>query len=134
AELSSRFSESGGPYLYTRVAFGRFVGIQTGWLNGLSRATATAASANLLTVYLADFWPRFDHRFAAASTITLLLAMLAVLNIRGVKMGTGTNNLLAIIKLVPLLVFIVQGCVFLSTRGTPVFVARESHSPNAWLN
>jgi len=50
AELSSRFSESGGPYLYTRVAFGRFVGIQTGWLNGLSRATATAASANLLTV------------------------------------------------------------------------------------
>jgi len=34
------------------------------------------------------FWPRLDHRIAAASTITLLLAMLAVLNIRGVKMGT----------------------------------------------
>jgi len=134
AELASRFSESGGPYLYTLVAFGRFVGIQTGWLNLLSRVAATAASANLLTVYLAEFCPPLDRRLAAASTITVLLAVLAAFNIRGVKIGAGTNNLLAVAKLVPLLAFILLGCVFLSTRGTPVFSAHESHSTNAWLN
>src|SRR5690349_18950020 len=30
AELASRFTETGGPYLYVRVAFGRFWGIQVG--------------------------------------------------------------------------------------------------------
>jgi APA family basic amino acid/polyamine antiporter len=134
SELASRFSESGGPYLYARVAFGRFVGIQTGWLNWLSRLAATAASANLFTVYLAEFWPGVEHRFAAVLTITVLLATLAAFNIRGVKMGAGTNNLLAVAKLLPLMVFILLGCMFASTRGTAVFRVQESYPANAWLN
>src|SRR3977135_130925 len=31
AEVASRFGESGGPYLYAREAFGRFVGIEMWW-------------------------------------------------------------------------------------------------------
>lgn len=34
AEVSSQFRASGGVYLYARAAFGRFVGIQIGWLIG----------------------------------------------------------------------------------------------------
>jgi basic amino acid/polyamine antiporter, APA family len=37
AEVASRFGESGGPYLYAREAFGRFVGIEMGWLVWLVR-------------------------------------------------------------------------------------------------
>src|SRR5437899_12853818 len=32
AEVASRFHQAGGPYLYAKVAFGRFLGLQTGWL------------------------------------------------------------------------------------------------------
>jgi basic amino acid/polyamine antiporter, APA family len=32
-EVASQFSEPGGPYLYTRAAFGRFVRIQIGWFS-----------------------------------------------------------------------------------------------------
>src|ERR1700687_4220607 len=32
AEVSSQFSEAGGPYLYARVAYGQFAGIQIAWL------------------------------------------------------------------------------------------------------
>ena len=32
AEVSSRFSGTGGPYLYTRVAFGPLIGFEVGWL------------------------------------------------------------------------------------------------------
>src|SRR3989337_1416077 len=32
AEVGSRFEGSGGPYLYTRAAFGRFVGFEVGWM------------------------------------------------------------------------------------------------------
>jgi amino acid transporter len=49
-------------------------------------------------------------------------------------MGTGVSNLLTIGKLVPLIVFILAGCVFLLVRGTPVPVVPESHDADAWLN
>src|SRR5262245_63915212 len=31
AEAASRFTETGGPYLYARKALGQFVGFQVGW-------------------------------------------------------------------------------------------------------
>ena len=39
AEVASRFQEAGGPYLYARVAFGRFMGIQTAWMLWLAFGT-----------------------------------------------------------------------------------------------
>ena len=132
AELASRFSESGGPYLYARAAFGRFAGIQTGWLNALSRVASTAANANLFTLYLAEFWPRAERHTVVVTTILLLV--FAVFNVRGVKTGARTNNFLTASKLLPLLLFVVLGLVFLSTRATPSFNAHESHETSAWLN
>jgi amino acid transporter len=37
AEVASRFRDAGGPYLYVRATFGRFAGIQTGWMAYLAR-------------------------------------------------------------------------------------------------
>src|SRR5438132_11879791 len=34
AEVASRFRGAGGPYLYARVAFGRFAGIEIAWQIG----------------------------------------------------------------------------------------------------
>jgi APA family basic amino acid/polyamine antiporter len=48
AELGSRFTATGGPYLYARVAFGPLVGFQVGWLMWLSRLTAFGAICNLM--------------------------------------------------------------------------------------
>jgi amino acid transporter len=133
-EVASRFRESGGPYLYTKVAFGRLVGLQTGWLNWLSRLASSAANANLFAVYLAEFWPSMKEPFPRAVAVTLLLAVLTAVNIRGVKMGTGVSNLFTISKLVPLLLFILAGWVFLLLRGTPVPMVAESHDTDAWVN
>ena len=134
AEVGSRFTESGGPYLYTRVAFGRLVGLQTGWLNWLSRLTSSAANANLFTVYLAEFWPRMKEPFPRAVAITILLAVLTAVNVRGVKMGAGVSNFFTISKVVPLIVFIFAGCAFLLLRGNLLPMAPESHNNDACLN
>src|ERR1700688_4554918 len=55
AEVASQFTDPGGPYLYVRVAFGRLLGIQVGWLTWLVRIAACAANANLFVVYLGEF-------------------------------------------------------------------------------
>src|SRR5215470_3775777 len=57
AEVASQFSDTGGTYLYVRASFGRWAGLQVGWLTLLSRLTGCAAAVNLLVVNLAEFWP-----------------------------------------------------------------------------
>ena len=55
AEVSSRFTETGGPYRYAREAFGPAVGFQVGWMNWIARISADATNCNLLIVYLGLF-------------------------------------------------------------------------------
>jgi hypothetical protein len=52
AEVGSQFSEAGGPYLYARVVYGQFAGIQIAWVRsgghrkGGSRASAPRVRAH----------------------------------------------------------------------------------------
>src|SRR5580700_9738832 len=85
AEVASRFQQAGGPYLYARTAFGRFLGLQTGWLLWLTRISAAAAVANVLIEYLSGFWPQANGPATRFAILTLLIGGLAAANIRGVK-------------------------------------------------
>ena len=132
AEVSSRFSEAGGPYLYARAAFGPFVGIQIGWMLWLAQITALAANANLFVSYLTEFWPAAHGSAVRALTLTLLIGFLAVINVIGVQAGAFLSNILTLAKLLPLLAVIVIGAIFLARNGPAP--APPSHSSlDAWL-
>src|SRR5881398_2881058 len=57
AEAASHFNEPGGAYLYSRTAFGDFIGFETGWMNWLARVTSLASLSNGFVVSLARFYP-----------------------------------------------------------------------------
>src|ERR1700722_19625204 len=57
AEVASYFHEAGGPYLYARAGFGSMMGIQNDWMLCLGQIRCLPASANLLVIYLGEFWP-----------------------------------------------------------------------------
>ena len=46
AEASSYFDEPGGGYIYTREAFGEFVGFEVGWMTWLARIASVASLSN----------------------------------------------------------------------------------------
>ena len=77
AEVSSRFAQTGGPYLYAREAFGRFMGIQVGWLVWFVRLTACAANANLFVTYIGEFWPGATQPIPKLAILTALVGILA---------------------------------------------------------
>ena len=85
AEVASQFGAAGGPYLYAREAFGRFIGMEIAWLLWLVRLTAAAAAANLFTNYLAEFWPGVQEPITRLSVLAVLIGFVAAVNIRGVK-------------------------------------------------
>jgi amino acid transporter len=133
AEVASHFQEAGGPYLYARAAFGRFMGIQTAWMFCLGQVTAPAANANLFVIYLAEFWPRANDPLPRFLILTLLVGVLAFINYRGVRGGTQVSNIFTAAKLLPLFAVIVMGMALLHTlplSAAPSVPARLS----IWLN
>ncbi len=113
AEVSSRFNDTGGPYLYAREAFGPATAFEIGWLMWLARLTAFAANCNLLVNYLGYFWPSATSTFWRASIITIVVMVLTAVNVLGVKQAARVSNYFTIGKLVPIIIFIAAGLFFI---------------------
>jgi len=116
AEVSSRYDETGGVYLYAREAFGRFVGILAAWLTWLTRIAAPAAAANLFVTYAAQFYPPLQDFWPRFCVLGLLIGHLAVVNHVGVKQGNLVSNLFTAVKVGFLLFFVAAGIAALIWR------------------
>ncbi|HEV2468946.1 MAG TPA: APC family permease [Candidatus Sulfotelmatobacter sp.] len=132
AEVASRFSETGGVYLYAHEAFGRFMGIQVGWLVWFVRLTACAANANLFVVYVGEFWPHATRPIMKLAILTLLIGILAAINFRGVRAGTQVSNSFTIAKLTSLGIVAVAGAIYLITKHAAVREATVPAGANQW--
>jgi len=133
AEVASQFSASGGTYLYIRTAFGRLAGLETAWLMLLGRLTACAGALNLLVAYLAEFWPRAEAPVPRFWIITLLLATLTFVNVRGVGGAARLGNATAVAKLAALLLVIAVGGLYLAHHGAPP-AARPPAGVGRWAD
>lgn len=114
AEVASRFTRTGGPYLYTLNAFGKIPAVTIGWILLITRLATYAAQINLMVSYLGFFHPVLALPVAKQVAITVITLGLTYITYRGVKTSTFTNNLLAIAKLLPLLLFIIVGAFFIN--------------------
>ena len=112
AELSSRFDSTGGPYLYTRAAFGDFVGFEIGWMQWFSRASSQASIMAATAVALGYYWPVLTIGWPRAALLIALTLIFGAINIRGVRQGSLVVNVMTVGKLVPLAVFILVGLAY----------------------
>ncbi len=133
AEVASQFAQTGGTYLYARVAFGRFAGVQVGWFTLLVRLTASAASANLFVIYLGEFWTQATHALPRFLILTLLVAILATANYRGVRTGAQVSNVFVVAKLLPLCIVALVGAFYLIAIHHAVPTAAPPARADNWL-
>jgi basic amino acid/polyamine antiporter, APA family len=119
AEAASYFDQPGGAYLYTREAFGRFVGFEVGWMTWLARIAAVASLTNGLALAASYLWPGAEVGVSRVAIITLTIGVLTWINVLGVKAGARTAVTLVVAKLVPLAFFVLLGIFFVDwTRVT----------------
>lgn len=114
AEVASRFSATGGPYLYAREAFGSAVGFEVGWLYWIVRVATFAANCNLLVTYLGFFIPGANEGAMRIALVSLVVLIITVVNLLGIRESAVMTNVFTIGKLVPLLIFAVVGMFFIS--------------------
>jgi basic amino acid/polyamine antiporter, APA family len=112
AYLSTRIDGTGGPYLYTRQAFGDFFGFEVGWMQWFTRAASQSAIMAGTPVALGYYWPILTSGWPRVATIVLLAIGLAWVNVRGVRQSAWIVDVLTIAKLVPLALFIAIGFAY----------------------
>lgn len=121
AEVGSRFENTGGPYLYTRAAFGRFTAFEIGWMQWFTRASSQASIVNGLALALAFYWPAMKEGTARAALIATLTLGLGAINTLGIRQSSFVVNLLTIAKLVPMAIFLGAGLFFINwSRLSPL--------------
>jgi amino acid transporter len=75
----------------------------------LSRLATFGAIAVIMLDYAAGLWPALASQSNRTLAITLFIATLTAINIRGVVWGMFASNILTFVKLVPLVVLAVAG-------------------------
>jgi len=128
AEVGSRFETTGGAYLYSKAAFGRFVGFEVAWLQWFTRVAGLASVSNGIAITLSAFWPAVASGLGRMLLIGGITLTLMFVNLIGIRQSSNLVNALTLAKLAPLVGFLVIGVWFIHPRYYPPIasVGREN--------
>src|SRR5271156_1688008 len=134
-ELSSRYPDEGGLYIWTREAFGEFSGFMAAWTYWMSNLPYFGAVLYFAASSLLFISPRAGH--LADSNIYFLLftagmlVLITVLNVIGLGVGKWLNNLGAIGMALPVLILISLGALSFYRFGSATHFTWAGAIPRA---
>src|SRR5690242_20109220 len=117
AEGASMFPEAGGSSSFARHAFNEVVSFFAGWGLSLDYIITVAISAFFVPHYLAAFFPALGHGPWDVVGGASVVAILALLNIRGLGESTKVNIALAVTDLMTQVALVVLGAIVILDPG-----------------
>src|SRR6201996_5491805 len=111
AEGAAMFPEAGGSSSFARHAFNEVVSFIAGWGLSLDYILTIAISAFFVPHYLAVFFPALGHAPGDVIGGVMTIALLALVNIRGLGESANLNIGLAILDLFTQVALVGLGCV-----------------------
>lgn len=120
AEAGSRVDRTGGAYAYVEVALGPLVGLVSGALLWLAELTAGAAVATIFAGSVTALTGPTPGIPLREVLLVVVFVILAVINIRGVKRGAQVLEAATVVKLLPLVLFVVVGAFFVSPANLAI--------------
>src|SRR4051794_13289231 len=107
------FPEAGGSSSFARHAFNEVASFFAGWALTLDYIITIAISAFFVPHYLGAFWPALRHNPGDIVGGAVVIALLAGLNIRGLKESATLNVFLAVADLVTQVLLVIVGAVLI---------------------
>src|SRR5205814_6638062 len=117
AEGASMFPEAGGSSSFARHAFNEIASFFAGWALSLDYIITIAISAFFVPHYLGAFWPALKHNPGDIIGGAIVIAILAALNIRGLRESANLNIFLAIADLITQVALVVLGAALVLHPG-----------------
>ena len=133
AHLCRALPKAGGPYAYTRAAFGDGAGFAIAWAYWISMWVGNAAIATGAVSYLSQLFPAVGQPGISAAVTIAIVWLFTLINIGGTKLAGQVQVVWTIIKLLPLVAVIGLAAYVLATKGGSVITpfAPESISLSA---
>jgi len=113
AEGASMFPEAGGSSSFARHAFNEVASFFAGWALTLDYIITIAISAFFVPHYLGAFFPGLRHNPGDIVGGAVVIAILAILNVRGLRESATLNVFLAITDLLTQIALIVLGAALI---------------------
>src|SRR5437667_425922 len=104
AELGAMIPRSGGFYVFAHRALGNYAGFVVGWSDWLSTCATIAVISMVVGEYTGVLYPSLANRTKAIALVTALL--FALLQWRGVRWGSFTQNLTSLLKVLAFAAFV----------------------------
>ena len=128
AQLSRAVPKAGGPYAYTRAAFGDGAGFAIAWAYWISMWVGNAAIATGAVSALSRIFPAVGETGTSAAITVAIVWFFTLINIMGTKLAGQVQLVWTIIKLLPLVAVIGLAAWVLADSGAATvrpFVASE---------
>jgi APA family basic amino acid/polyamine antiporter len=124
ARLARQLPATGGPYAYTRVAFGDVPGFLVAWGYWLSIVATLAALAVAFVGYLDPFIPAIVRTPVAATALAIgSIWLLTTVNIAGIALAGRVQIVTTVLKLMPLIVVGIGGLFFVNANAFSIPVS-----------
>jgi basic amino acid/polyamine antiporter, APA family len=124
ARLARQLPATGGPYAYTRHAFGDLAGFLVAWGYWLSIVATLAALAVAFVGYLDPFVPGIVRTPAAGAALAIVVVWLLIgVNVAGIALAGRVQIITTVLKLLPLAVVGVGGLFFFEPSAFTVPVS-----------
>jgi APA family basic amino acid/polyamine antiporter len=120
AEATTMYPEAGGSASFARHAFNEFWSFFAGWGQMLNYIITVSISAFFVPHYLGVFWPALRHSPGDILFGIGVVALLALLNIVGIREASGINIVLAVVDFFTQVVLVAIGCVLVLSPDTLV--------------
>lgn len=107
AKLGSKIPKTGGPYEYSKLAFGDFIGFINAWLYWNGSWIGNAAIITVIASYTATLIPIIsNNHFVAFLYTSCILWIFTIINILGVKKAGILQTTITIFELILFICFI----------------------------
>jgi APA family basic amino acid/polyamine antiporter len=127
ASLSRRLPADGGPYAYSRTAFGNGLGFANAWSYWITAWAGNAAIAVGWVLYVEEFVNKGHNRFFSVLLVLVGLWLPAAVNLSGVKNMGSVQVVTTIVKFAALAFMSIVGLFYVkSANYSPFNVSGES--------
>jgi len=121
AEATAMYPEAGGSSSFARRAFNEFWSFFAAWAGMLTYTVTISISAFFVPHYLGGlFWDALRHGPGDTIAGCIVVALLAVINVFGVKESTGINVTLAVVDFLTQLLLVLIGAFVVFSPQTLV--------------
>lgn len=128
ADLAGRFSESGGAWIYSYNAYGKFAGFEVGFFMWFAGVVSISAEIAALLRIFKNIIPGLDNKLYSLAFGIGIILILGIINLFGVSSVKLVSNMSSGLKLAAIAFFIIVSAFFLKTINFQPMVPTDMES------